>query len=851
MRIITPSIRFIGLIIGFYLLISLGLANSDPAPEPNVLISWEDLEDLLSRDQPEITLDWSEFQYLLQLAGGEIKIPHTTQAGGQVTISREHFHELIQKIPPPMHPVPDSEHQFVITKAEYSGILTPLTALMDVAFHLVIYPTAEPSYLQIPFLPQEVALVEILLDGNEVPVLIRDGWYNLLTEKSGNHQLQVRFHTTSTWDDSDRVFYLRTVPTAITELSMKVPEVKGTIDIPRAYLQQFKPQDDGIMVTAVLPATSEISMHLHRQFTPAIGDTTVAQITAPRIYAENTHLLTLDAANLQLHSRSTLTILEAPLRQLRIWYPEQWEIMNVTSSAFGRNDNWTTASADSGQILTIPMEAPVSDHLVINITAEHPIKPRIEEVLFQGPYLLDVSRERGFLGVVKTGTVEVESSDALNLERLDIQELPVDLVQLSARPLLFGYRYLELPFALGVALHHHAELPTISCVIDLASIVSVVTEQAQMVTRAEFTVRNTWKQFLELDLPEDAEIWTVNVSGRKELASRSPEGKILIPLSRSDRIGNSLSSFMVDIIYLTEVPPEKNIGQSTISLPATDVLISKLLWSVYLPEDNHYLHFSGDLEKEELARTVNLLKGARRGFSTAQADHYNRVATELEAPSDYRSMNERDKKVTSKFMNSAIAPEDLANQIRQEAKFNANLQPDALIQPGIAGISTTMFRINLPTEGQIYRFGQTLVESTALDLNITYVSTPLLRTFQGLILLILVGIFALLRRRIWPLLRRGAAAVSSVLHWAVAQDRFWLFFASARGLRIGLLLGAIFLYWFSIYLFVVTLLLLLIACIWPHWLLPHLRRESKKKQKDSISESATDTPSAGEEAEDE
>jgi hypothetical protein len=48
-----------------------------------------------------------------------------------------------------------------------------------------------------------------------------------------------------------------------------------------------------------------------------------------------------------------------------------------------------------------------------------------------------------------------------------------------------------------------------------------------------YTVRNTFKQFMELTLPPNASIWTVYVDNKWAKASRNEKGNVLISLVRS------------------------------------------------------------------------------------------------------------------------------------------------------------------------------------------------------------------------------------------------------------------------------------------------------------------------------
>ena len=117
---------------------------------------------------------------------------------------------------------------------------------------------------------------------------------------------------------------------------------------------------------------------------------------------------------------------------------------------------------------------------------------------------------------------------AEGLDKLDVSELPSELIGRSQKPLLFGFKYLHHPYLLVLDIKKHEEIPVISTVIDSASGVTLFTADGKLVNRLIYKVRNTSKQFLELSLPPQAEVWSVFV-GREPARPRLKNSKILIP----------------------------------------------------------------------------------------------------------------------------------------------------------------------------------------------------------------------------------------------------------------------------------------------------------------------------------
>ena len=99
------------------------------------------------------------------------------------------------------------------------------------------------------------------------------------------------------------------------------------------------------------------------------------------------------------------------------------------------------------------------------------------------------------------------------------------------------------------------------------------------------------------------------------------EGKLLVPLNRSQSVNNRLDTFPVEVIYNMSDDPFAIFGSQESSLPAVDLMVSQLVWSVYLPNDYSYKYFSSTLEKEEIIRGINIFSGSRREYDESMMDN--------------------------------------------------------------------------------------------------------------------------------------------------------------------------------------------------------------------------------------
>ena len=133
-------------------------------------------------------------------------------------------------------------------------------------------------------------------------------------------------------------------------------------------------------------------------------------------------------------------------------------------------------------------------------------------------------------------------------------------------------------------------------------------------TTASFGVRNSRRQFLRIDLPEGAEVWSARVDGRPTPPAVSPpdperadRGGVLLP------IPSSSDGFIVELVYASRLPGLGRLGRLGVTLATADVLVTSTRWDLFLPTELAYgapasnaklvaeaVHVSADEMKREL-----------------------------------------------------------------------------------------------------------------------------------------------------------------------------------------------------------------------------------------------------------
>lgn len=793
----------------------------DSKNENQVNITWDEFKKLIKIDSDEVKLSWDEFRKLVAQTGSEVKIEYNIQ-NGMVILNRDQFKRLLAQMKPPdMTPVvPPKDH--LITKAEYSGIIGEKSTTFNATFTLEIFKKERNTYPKIRILPQTVALKDITINDKPALVINEDGWYVLTTDEVGHHTVNLAFSIQSNLNKGVNALNFQIPQTAITLLKLDIPLQDVKVEIPQSKHVGITRKSGHAYVDAVLATTHFIQVNVHRK----VALDSSKKRGPAKVYAETMNLLSIEDDALRITTKFKLNILQNTVQSLDLIIPQGYSILYVTDQNNQEMRDWTTKKVKDKEQLTIPFAGERKGIVVFHVTAEKIFSEKENELGFNGYQIKKAIREIGYIGGDKKSTAEAEITKQENLDRVDIQELPYDLISMSAKPPIFGLRYLRHPFLLTLKITKHEELATVNTVIDNASVMSVLLEEGKIITRTVYTLRNTWKQFLQLTLPKDSEIWSLYVNGKRELPSKNQEGKFMIPLIRSKVSGDTISSFNVEILSYEKTGKMDIVGRRHLSFPHTDIVTSKILWSVYLPVNYQILHFGGNVEKEKIATGIRLLLGGKRVFNYEDINGYNEVVSSFYNKGGKVSNKRIDRmkrNLQSDFRQQVGSDKSsLAKQISNEINFAQNIREEqnrGVMEKGSAGVA--LLKIEIPTSGQLYRFAKTIVEGEDLYINFEYTSnwiSTLTKIFLlGLLLFILYKLRAQFKR-----------LYITVKSWIESKKAFWDSCASPGGTRIILVILAIVFLFISRFLFIIVMLLLLVAWFKPEWLFRQLLKNKKQ-----------------------
>lgn len=220
---------------------------------------------------------------------------------------------------------------------------------------------------------------------------------------------------------------------------------------------------------------------------------------------------------------------------------------------------------------------------------------------------LNVFRSTGLLSVVKSGNLDITPTNQ-GLEAIDNKELPERL-----RPpgTFLAFRYdrgtteEKTPWRLEVAVERHAYLEVPTAIVNCADLHTVVNKEGHQVCLVTYYLQNKRAQYLELVLPEGAQLLSEIFVGdtAEQPAMRATDKKILIRLGN---VENPNTSIPVQFAYEQSVPDGEMgiLGNLKIEPPElSGTRILQTNWLLFLPEEYVYTHFDGQMTEAHRYRS--------------------------------------------------------------------------------------------------------------------------------------------------------------------------------------------------------------------------------------------------------
>ncbi|MEN8193630.1 MAG: hypothetical protein ABFS12_12485 [Bacteroidota bacterium] len=703
--------------------------------ESELTIPWDEFKKLINLDDDEIIISLDTFEKLLAQTGVSTTPSHKLK-NGNVVLKRQEFKNLVNRMKPPDGSDVKPPFDYLITKAVYQGKMlnsnTAFTSTFDV--HVL----KKDAYLKIPVLYQNIAISDIKVNGKPALVVGENGYHNIVLSKAGEYKVTATFSIKSSLDKGPHKIDFSILKTPITLLTLDIPLKNIDVEIPQSQQVQSISKGSSTVVSAVVAQGNYVSVRWRKKIE-------AAEKIPPKLYSEIYHLVSIEDDVLKINSDINYNILHSEIDAVQILLPENINVLNVYGESVGE---WSEITKDDQRLILIPFTYGKKGNVTVHVTAETPLTETGVANLFSGFRTLETVRETGLIGVELNTSAEVIVTESNGLEKIAIQKLPAQLINKSNKPLIMGFKYLKHPYSLAMDVKKHEKIGVPVATINSANAVTLFTEDGKIVTQLLYQVRNSAKQFLEIQLPEDADVWSVFVDNKPVESSINNSGKLLVPLIRSKQQNNRLNTFPVKVVYNIVNDGFSMFGTQESILPAVDLLISQMLWSVYLPNEYSYNYFQSTLEKEEMIRGLNIFAGRQREYEIPAKPLLGEgnVKDELK-----RQLRKKD--YSSKFKSNLVQEEALLDQVVAEMDFSQRMNDKESneFKPGVYGGTSTgvlPIQIEVPLNGQLYRFAKSLIKpDDTLSFSVIYSELWMNNLLKWIIVLLIALMIYLNRKR--------------------------------------------------------------------------------------------------------
>jgi hypothetical protein len=508
----------------------------------------------------------------------------------RVVMKLEDFLDMHEKSKKPAEE-PPRDH--AIASARYDGEVLfedgkPYAARFKLRMR--VKPLRKTGYARIPLLPATVAVQSAKIGGAEAPVFIEGGFYTLITDRRTDFDIDMVIGAAVTSKEGSSGVEFQLVPAGATSLTLAVP-AKEELDftVANAKLKSDKVVGGNRVVEATIPATGSLSISWQRKVDEA------TEKKEPRVYTEVYTLTSLGDGIVTANAAVQNTILFAGVDEFMYTLPPGMIVLDVQGPGIR---SWKA----EGETLEVALNFAAEGSYGLTIQLEKPLEEG-KDVVAPIVAPVGVERARGWVGVESRGNLELNASEVSGATPVDVRALPASILGVTDQPVLLGYKYLGAQPTIALQAAQHDEVEVLVTLLDLTVARTMWTREGRRLTSVTYQVRNNRRQFLKLALPEQAELWSASVSGRAVQPAKGSDGRVMLPLVRSQQRGNTLSAFQVEVVYVENGKEVGNSGRGTFlaQLPVADVPSTYVAWTVYSPDRTKVRKWTvdGNLERVE------------------------------------------------------------------------------------------------------------------------------------------------------------------------------------------------------------------------------------------------------------
>lgn len=500
-----------------------------------------------------------------------------------IALSWDSLQELISPMP--------WTGSYMITTSEYEGSeITKDGGKFTARFNIDV--VKKDGWKKIPLLPSAVAIHSASLPAGAY-LHLADGMYSVLTKRRGKLDVSITFAVAAKEADGANTINFERVPSVTCLLKAALPGDNFDVTVAGAQSTRTAKTNGQMSVVAALPDNTPVKI-TWKESLPKLAE------GPAEIHSETRTLVSVTEGLLLGQARIDFSVLHKPTRELKLKVPAGVSVLEIT----GRNvRDWRVENG----VMSVQLEKEVLGPYQMVVKFESPSSMEGGRLVIPVVTGGDAERDKGDVGIVALTSVEIRSGEIKNAHAIDVKELPAEIIGMTSQPVLLAYRYSSPDFKIALDVNKHKSVEVLLTVIDRANFTVMQALDGKRIVRGVYNVRNNRNQFFRIALPKDAELWSASVAGRTVQPARDEQGRVLLPLVRSQGAAG-MSAFPVEIVYAEKgvAPDERGCGTARVDLPVSAEPVMRMMATLYVPEQGKYDNFAGTMKRVDQFAVENV-----------------------------------------------------------------------------------------------------------------------------------------------------------------------------------------------------------------------------------------------------
>lgn len=468
----------------------------------------------------------------------------------------------------------------------------------------------------------------------------------------------------------------------------------------------------------------------------------------PRLTAEVFTFTSVGEGFLLMDSVITYNILYAGTDEFTAVFPEDVQVVDVTGKNIKFKEEVIREREADGRkikekVVKVRLHSKVKGEYNLYCSYEKPMEGSTAAVELPKLQVLNVTRESGFYCLGTRMNAEIKSGTVLGAVPIDITELPQDKAKGIDVPLVLAFKYVRHPYNICIDVEKHQDIAVLVAMAESAKITTMLTKDGQIIVDAFYYIKNKQKQYLNIYLPADVNIWSVFVNNKPVRPSRVEGGNIVIPLEKSSRED---VSFPVEIIYETKQHGFAFLGKLGFIQPRLDIPVTNAVVRLYLPEEFIYTGFGGNMNIVKRHTGNQIMSNYSAGESLSRNKSLSQIeVNKEELPQDAKRGGQR--KDDDDFRDNIISQKLRYLKYMEKGEQqggNAAVPYQSEVSEGkLAG--ALPIHVTIPTGGKLFTFNKLLSSNENLVVSVVYITKAVMKILWTAVLsgltVIVISIF--------------------------------------------------------------------------------------------------------------